>query len=131
MKPFKTTKDCKDFPGTTRKTYIVLNSRFGNNIRVSDIFELWRLAFRIDEFTLLDERMIQNGEFQAYVMDKIIAWNRGEEIDMNEIYQKILETGEFSQTELRIFESGEPEYRIWAIILAITDPNNTNNITYN
>lgn len=128
MMSYTVTKDCKDWPATVKNTYEVLNKRFGSSARASDIFELWRIAFGLEELELLDNRMVQNGNYQAYLIDRLIDWNNGKEVDLHELYESVLEAGDFTASEKRIFESGEPENRMWAIILAITDPGNRNKI---
>lgn len=128
MMSYTVTKDCKDWPATVKSTYEVLNKRFGSSARASDIFELWRIAFGLEELELLDNRMVQNGNYQAYLIDRLIDWNNGKKVDLHELYESVLEAGDFTASEKRIFESGEPENRMWAIILAITDPGNRNKI---
>ena len=61
-------------------------------------------------------------------MDRQLEWMKGEEVDLTEIYEAILTTGDFTSNEKRLFQVGKPEERIWGILLAITDPTNINNI---
>lgn len=127
MQYFKT-KNSRDYPLSTIFTYERLNKAYGQNARVSDIFNLWKLAYELEEFDLLDLKQIQAHEFLSYFMDKIIEWNQGKEVDLLGLYKDLLEAGEFSLSERRLFELGEPENKMWAVILAITDPTNKNKI---
>ena len=71
---------------------------------------------------MLDPRVINNGVLDSYLMDRQVDWMSGKEINFNEIYNKILEVGEFSKTERDLFESGKIEERLWAIYLLVCNP---------
>lgn len=128
---YKKTKDSRDFTDTAVNVYHRLIQRYGGTARISNMFELFKEAYGIDEYMVLDPKTCQNGPFESYLMDELMVWLNGDEVDMSEIYKSILEAGDFTLNEKRLFEIGKPEERIWAIFLAISDPANTSNIKLN
>ena len=126
--PYYKTKDSKDYPEVTKQTYELLNRTYGTSARVSDIFDLWKLAYRIEDYELLDPNQMQIHNFLSYFMDRIIEWNSGKKVDLLGLYNDLLVAGDFSQSERYLFESSEPENRMWAVVLAITDTTNKNKI---
>ena len=125
---YKVTKKNKNYPATTLETFHRVVRDFGGTARISNMFEIWKDIYDIDEFMLLDLRQCQNSPFEAYLMDRQLDWMNGEEVDLTEVYESILTAGDFTTSEKRLFQVGKPEERIWGILLAITDPTNINNI---
>lgn len=123
----KTNQD-KEFTDGLRFTYHLVNSHFGTTARISNIFEMFRIAFSIDEYSMLDTRDVQNATLESFLMDKQIDWMGGKPVDFKEVYDAIITSGEFSVSERRQFELGNAGEKLWAIFLAITDPTNSNNI---
>lgn len=118
----KSNKDI-DFTPTTESTFNLLRWKYGAYAaRISNIFQLLKDAFGIEEYEMLDPRVINNGVLDSYLMDRQVDWMSGKEINFNEIYNKILEVGEFSKTERDLFESGKIEERLWAIYLLVCNP---------
>lgn len=115
-------KNCTDYTEVVKDTYKLISERYGYTARISDIWKLLQVALGIEEFELLSPEFYQNGEFYAYLIDRQIDWQQGKDVDFSEIYNTILETGDFSQTEKMIFSSSNIEERLWAIYLAICDP---------
>lgn len=123
----KTNQD-KEFTDGFRHAYHLVNSHFGTTARMSNIFEMLRIAYSIEEYSMLDTRLIQNASLESYLMDRQIEWMQGKPVDFKNIYDAIITAGDFSAAEKGQFELGNAGEKLWAIFLAITDPTNENNI---
>lgn len=112
-----------DFTDIVRSVYKLLSEKYGYTARISDIFILLRDAFDLKEFLLLDFNNIRSIEFESWLVDIFIDWKNGRNVDFVQVYNAILEAGEFSINEKNLFISGLVEERLWAIFLVIADPN--------
>lgn len=112
----------KDFSGTVKSVYKLLRHKYGYTIRISNYWTLLSDSLGIEKFELLDFKALMNGEFETYLINNQIRWSKGEPVDLGDIVKKTLEIGDFTRTEKEYFESGEVEDRIWAIYLAICNP---------
>lgn len=130
------TKESNDYTITTVTVFNSLKSKYGFSARLTDIWVLLREAFMIEEFEILDPKMSFNGPLQSFLIDKQIKWMNGEEVDFKDIVDTILKVGDFTASEKRLFKDGNIEERLWAIMLAVTNPgldldfnfkNNSNN----
>lgn len=121
------TKEDKDFTDTVVQVYKLINGRYGNTARITSMFELFKTAYGLKEFLIFDPKYCQNGNFDSWLIDQQIKWMNGSEVNLSEVYRAILKAGQFTGFEKRIFESGHAPERIWAIFLAVCDPNNSNN----
>lgn len=121
-------KNSNDFTETCKAVFHIISNKFGHTARITDIFEMLRLATGLEEFMVLDFNNIQHGEFQSYLINTQIDWISGKDVDFTELYQAILTAGDFLESEKRIFETGKIEERLWGIMLAITDPDNKNKL---
>lgn len=119
---FKKTKKDEDFTGTVKAVYSLLSMKYGYTARISDMFLLLKEAFGLQEFELLDPRLCENGQFESYLIDRLIDWQAGKEIDFSDIYRAILEVGDFTGTEKEMFYTGDIEERLWAIYLVVCEP---------
>jgi len=117
-----TNKYNTDYPDIVRLTYRVIVSKEKYSLRITDIWKLLLLAFDLKEFELIDLRLINNGQFESYLIDQQIAWMNGENVNFTDIYNAILTVGDFTANEKLIFNSGNFEERLWAILLVIVDP---------
>lgn len=115
-------KNSKDYTDITKSIYNILASEFGYTARISDIWKLLAIACGIKEFELLDFRLYLNGPFESYLVDQLIDWQRGEDIDFTDIKDSILRVGDFTSSEKTILNEGDIEERLWAIFLCICDP---------
>lgn len=115
-------KNDNDYTGVTKSVYHILADRFGYTARISDIWELLRYSFGIEEFELLNPRLYQNGMFESYLLDELIKWRNGEDVNFTDIYQAILTVGDFTGREKLMFDYGNIEERLWAIFLVICNP---------
>lgn len=114
------TKDSKDYTPIVIQTYNILKNNWSMSIRISDIWTLLMDAFFIEEFELLDTKVIMNGPLQSYLIDEQIKWMNGEEVDFHDIADALLTSGDFTCSEKRLFADGNIEERLWAIMLMIT-----------
>lgn len=133
MKLIKNNKDT-DFTPTVESTFNLLNWMYGSySIRVNNIFQLIKSSYGIDEFEIFDPRYCNNGVLESYLIDKQIDWIEGKDVNFEEIYNKLLELGDFSKSERIIFENGNIEERLWAIYLLACNPgiDNLNNLKNN
>lgn len=126
--PYVKTKDCKDYPEVVKMVYEHLNRRFGTSARVSSIYELWESAYGMEEYDLLDKKDPDVQSFLTDFMEIVIDWNNKKPVDLENLYEKFLRSGDFTRSEIQLFESGEPAKRMWAVLLAITDTINQNKI---
>jgi hypothetical protein len=115
-------KNDNNYTGVTKSVYHILADRFGYTARISDIWELLRYSFGIEEFELLNPRLYQNGMFESYLLDELIKWQKGEDVNFTDIYQAILTVGDFTGREKLMFDYGNIEERLWAIFLVICNP---------
>ena len=115
-------KNDNDYTGVTKSVYHILADRFGYTARISDIWELLRYSFGIEEFELLNPRLYQNGMFESYLLDELIKWRNGEDVNFTDIYRAILTVGDFTGREKLMFDYGNIEERLWAIFLVICNP---------
>lgn len=125
---FIKTKFDKDYSFITRATYFQMIHKFGSMARISGLMDMVKFTYDIDEWLLYDPKDLQSAGFTSYLIDKMIDYKAGKPIDFTEIYESILNSGDFVESERRLFEIGNLEERLWAIFLAIDDPTNNNKI---
>lgn len=116
------TKKSKDFTETTLLVYNSLTKKYGFSARLSDIWDLLRDAFSIDDFDILDTRFIDVVKLQNYLIKVQRDWQAGLDVDFGEFAKTLLEIGDFSRGEKTMFTDGAIEERLWGILLAVTRP---------
>lgn len=126
--PFIKNRYDTDFTPTFKSVYLLMVDKFGINSRVSNFMEMFRVSFDIQEWISYDPRLVQNMNFESYLMDQLKKFIEGDGVDFNEIYNAILTVGDFTGSEIYQFESGNVEEVIWAIFMACIDPMNKNKI---
>ena len=126
--PFIKNRYDTDFTPTFKSVYLLMVDKFGINSRVSNFMEMFRVSFDIQEWISYDPRLVQNMNFESYLMDQLKKFIEGDDVDFNEIYNAILTAGDFTGSEIYQFESGNVEEVIWAIFTACIDPMNKNKI---
>ena len=117
-----TNKFNTDYPDITRSTYNLLWSKYGYNARITLFWDLLKTSVGDVEFELLDYKTIHNGEFMSWIIDRLIEWKNGEDVNFGEIYRAFLLAGEFTGSEKLKFEYCDIEERLWAIYLVVTSP---------
>ena len=115
-------KNNDDYTDIVRSVYHLLSNRFGYTARISDIWELLRVSYGIDEFELFNPVLYQNGLFESYLLDELIKWRNGEDVNFTDIYKAILTVGDFTGSEKLMFEYGNIEEILWAIFLVVCNP---------
>ena len=122
MDDITTNKYNTDYPETTVMVYRYLLPNNQYSARISNMFQLLAESFGLKNFEILDYRNIQNGPLVSWLMDRQIEWQKGEDVNLSEIYRALLVAGDFTSQERLMFETGSMEERIWAILLLITSP---------
>jgi len=117
-----TNKYNTNYPETTVMVYRYLLPNNQYSARISNMFQLLAESFGLKNFEILDYRNIQNGPLVSWLMDRQIEWQKGEDVNLSEIYRALLVAGDFTSQERLMFETGSMEERIWAILLLITSP---------
>lgn len=125
---FIKSREDTDYTEACKDAYRKISSHYGFTARITDIYDLFREVNDIEEFKVLNTNYVQNGELQSYLIDRIIDWANNKKINFTDIFKKILDSGDFLNSERRIFINNFAEERIWGIFLAILDPNNTTKI---
>ena len=120
---YKKTINDTDFTDVVRSVYKLLSEKYGYTARISDIFILLKDAFDIKEFLLLDFKNVRSIELESWLIDTFIDWKNGKEVDFIQVYNALLEAGDFSISEKNLFVTGLVEERLWAIFLVIANPN--------
>ena len=123
-------KNDKDWTDITVQSYLLICQKYSYTARINMIVEMLKYLYNIQEWSEFEPKLLNNSPFESWLIDKQIEWMKGKDIDFHEIYEGILEYGDFSAEEKRLFELGGIEERLWGIFLAITDPGNENNIKY-
>lgn len=118
-----TNKNNTEYTETVKSVFNSLRMKYKNySARISDMFQLLKDSFGLDKFDILEEQNCNNGPFISYLIDKQIDWMNGKNVNFEEIYKSIIETGDFSEEEKDIFILGNIEERIWAIFLVVCSP---------
>lgn len=81
------------------------------------------MIFGIHEFEILNLKSSNVGEFESYLLDRLIDWKRGNPVDFGELEESILTFGDFTEKEKLLFSTGNMQERLWAIFLCLIDPN--------
>lgn len=125
---FIKTKSDKDYSFITRAVYHQILRKFGATARITNLMDMLKYTYEIDEWLLYDPKNLQGAMFTSYLIDRMIDFKDGKPVDFTEIYGTILKEGDFLNSEKRVFEIGNIEERLWAIFLAVDDPINKNKI---
>ena len=120
---FIKTKSDKDYSFITRAVYHQILRKFGATARITNLMDMLKYTYEINEWLLYDPKNLQSAMFTSYLIDRMIDFKDG-----TEIYETILKEGDFLNSEKRVFEIGNIEERLWAIFLAVDDPINKNKI---
>lgn len=98
-----------ELPEEVKVFIIGLRNKYKYGARSTDFWEMFKYCLGLDSWTLLDPNLIFNGFFDTYLMDCVRDFISGEEIELNDINDKVLEYGEFTMSEKKI--NGEIKYR--------------------
>lgn len=115
-------KNSRDYTDTVKSVFNMIKDKYSYKARISQLVDMLRESLGIDEFEIYDNRLMQNGTFDAYCMDTMSDFIKGEDVDFTDLYEAILISGDFLKTEKKILEKCNVEERLWAILLAISSP---------
>ena len=115
-------KNDNDYTEIVKSVYHLLSNEFGYLARISDIWLLLARSFNLQKLELIDTTQYQNGEFESYLIDRLIDWKNGKDVNFTEISDAIKLVGDFTSDEKLMFEHGKIDERLWAIYLVICDP---------
>lgn len=117
-------KNCTDYTGIVISVYKILSLKYGYTVRISDIFQLLKDSFGIKDFEIFDPMYCNIGQFESYLINELIDWQKGLDVDFSDIYRAILTIGDFTESEKDMFRYGNIEERLWAIYLVVSNPMN-------
>jgi len=114
-------KESSDFSSSAALVCNLIVEKYGYTARITRIWELLQDALAIQEFELLDYRGVKP-EFESYLVDRLIDWNTGKDVDFSLIKEAILLAGEFTGKEKLLLRQDDIEDRLWGIFLAVSNP---------
>ncbi len=114
----------KDIPDSVKQIWKLLSQTFKYTARISNIWPLLSTSFGLSEFELLNTATNENIMLESYLIDKMIEWQSGKDVDFSEIAERIKASQEFTEKEkVLVFEDEEEiGLRLWAIFLSISRP---------
>ena len=117
-------KESNDFSSSAALVCNLIVEKYGYTARITRIWELLQDALAIQEFELLDHREVKP-EFESYLVDRLIDWNTGKDVDFSLIKEAIFLAGEFTGKEKLLLRQDDIEDRLWGIFLAVSNPERT------
>lgn len=117
----KKTKYNTDFTPTVIAINNVIVEKYGVTARITRIWEFLLDIMSLPEFDMLDVKDV-NPLFESWLVDTLIDWNQGKEVDFSEIREAILKAGTFSAKEKYLLSQEEMDYMLWGIYTAISNP---------
>ena len=115
-------KDCTDYTDVVKITYNQIRNKYGYTARITNLWEMLRHILFLDEFELLTPELYDNYSFESYLIDRQLDWMAGKDVDFGEIYESMLNFGDFSADEKRMMVYEKIEEILWGIFLAICNP---------
>lgn len=119
---FIKTREDTDYTQTTVAVYQILSKKYGYTARITDIFNLLKDSFSIEEFLNIDYKEIRNMEIESWLINKYCDWLGDKPVDFVKIYNELEKAGDFSISEKKKFHDGLVEERLWAIFMVIDGP---------
>lgn len=117
----KKTKNSTDFTPTVIAINNVIVDKYGVTARITRIWEFLLDIMSKTEFDMMEIKDV-NPLFESWLVDTLIDWNNGKEVDFSEIRDSILKAGTFSAKEKYLLSQEEMNYMLWGIYTAITNP---------
>jgi hypothetical protein len=115
----------KNYTSTVKAVYNMVKSKYSYKARINQLVDILRESLGIKEFAIYDNRLVQNGTFDSYCMNKLLDFMNGKDVDFTELYDAILISGDFLESEKKMLERCDVEERLWAILLAMSSPENS------
>lgn len=120
MELIKTIND-RDYTDIAVNVFNILKSRYGYTLRISRLLEVIKDVFLFGtDLLLVDLKYCSNGPFDSFMMDRMIDWQQGKEVNFSKIKDEIYNTYQFSSSEKLILETGSIEERLWGFFLALS-----------
>lgn len=120
MELIKTIND-RDYTDIAVNVFNILKSRYGYTLRISRLLEVIKDVFLFGtDLLLVDLKSCSNGPFDSFMMDRMIDWQQGREVNFSKIKDEIYNTYQFSSSEKLILETGSIEERLWGFFLALS-----------
>lgn len=120
MELIKTIND-RDYTDIAVNVFNILKSRYGYTLRISRLLEVIKDVFLFGtDLLLVDLKSCSNGPFDSFIMDRMIDWQQGKEVNFSKIKDEIYNTYQFSSSEKLILETGSIEERLWGFFLALS-----------
>ena len=108
------------FPENVVVTELFLKTKYGYTLRISMLLQVLKDFLGITEFTILDERISNNGPIESYCIDQFISWKNGNDVNFSELFRNIKKEYTFSGSEKLKLEEGNIEEKLWAFFLALS-----------
>lgn len=117
-------KNNTDYSSSAAMVCNLIIDKYGYTARITRMWEMLQDALSIPKFELLDTRYVRP-EFESYLVDRLIDWNSGKDVDFSQIKEAILIAGDFSGMEKLLLGQDDFEDRLWGIFLAVSNPGRT------
>ena len=122
------TIDDVDYTEAAKDSYNYLCHRFSPfNRKVTNILEMLKSYFQVDEWQALNERDSMNGMYDSTITDRMIDFMNHRPVDFTKLVNLTMETYTFVGREKRAFVLGKIDEVMWGIFLSIADPKTYNN----
>ena len=122
------TIDDVDYTEAAKDSYNYLCHRFSPfNRKVTNILEMLKSYFQVDEWQALNERNSMNGMYDSTITDRMIDFMNHRPVDFTKLVNLTMETYTFVGREKRAFVLGKIDEVMWGIFLSIVDPKTYNN----
>ena len=120
-------KENTDYTSSAVLVCNLIVEKYGYTARITRLWEMLRDSLSISEFEVFDFRDI-SPEFESYLVDRLIDWNTGKDVDFSQIKDAILTVGYFTEIEKLLLKQEDIEDRLWGIFLAVSNPGRTINL---
>lgn len=115
------TINSSDYTDIAVNIFQILKNKYGYTLRISRLLEVIKDVFLFgSELLLIDIKSCSNGPFDSFMMDRLIDWQQGKEVNFSVIKDEIYKTYPFSASEKLILETGSIEERLWGFFLALS-----------
>lgn len=122
------TIDDVDYTEAAKDSYNYLCHQFSPfNRKVTNILEMLKSYFQVDEWQALNERDSMNGMYDSTITDRMIDFMNHRPVDFTKLVNLTMETYTFVGREKRAFVLGKIDEVMWGIFLSIVDPKTYNN----
>ena len=114
-------KNSTDFTSTVVAVNNMIVEKYGVTARITRIWEFILDLLSKSEFDMMEIKDV-NPLFESWIVDTLIDWNKGKNVDFTEIRKSILKAGTFSSREKQMLDQDDIDYMLWGIYIAIATP---------